>query len=116
MPTGQDDIATGPSPGGRTHRHRDTWKLSQHWNGVADSLPSGSGNLEVQVGRQRLPFAHPLQPFKSVHDPIDLTVQVGLLKAYNEKVSLFPMTCCQPPMLSLFHKAFLRRRRLAEVV
>ena len=25
-------------------------------NGVADSLPSGSGNLDVRLGRQRLPI------------------------------------------------------------
>ena len=35
------------------------WRLSQYGNGVADSLPSGSGNLDVQLGRQRLPFANP---------------------------------------------------------
>jgi len=28
--------------------------------GVGDSLPSGSGNLNIHLGRQRLPFAHPL--------------------------------------------------------
>jgi hypothetical protein len=32
----------------------------QHGNGVADSLPSGSGNLDVQLGRRRLPVANPL--------------------------------------------------------
>jgi hypothetical protein len=32
----------------------------QHGNGVADSLPSGSGNLDVQLGRHRLPFPYPL--------------------------------------------------------
>ena len=26
-------------------------------NGVADSLPSGSGDLDVQLGRQQLSFA-----------------------------------------------------------
>ncbi len=36
-------------------------KQSQHVNGVADSLPSGSGSLDVQQGRQRLPLAHPLR-------------------------------------------------------
>jgi hypothetical protein len=36
-------------------RHRLGYKStqSQHGNGVADSLPSGSGNLDVQLGRQR---------------------------------------------------------------
>jgi len=42
-------------------------------NGVDDSLPSGSGNVGVQLGRQRLPLAHLLQPFQPVQDPIDLT-------------------------------------------
>jgi hypothetical protein len=47
--------------GGRTHRERHKWTQSQHGNGVDDSLPSGSGNLDVTLGRQRLPFAHPLR-------------------------------------------------------
>jgi len=38
--------------------------------------PSGSGNLDVQLGRQRLPLADPLHPFKPVQGPIDLTAQV----------------------------------------
>jgi hypothetical protein len=33
----------------------------QRGNGITDSLPSGSGNLYVQPGRQRMPFAHPLR-------------------------------------------------------
>ena len=34
--------------GGWTHRRRYKWTRSQHGNGVADSLPSGSGDLDVQ--------------------------------------------------------------------
>jgi hypothetical protein len=45
---------------GRTHRRRNNWTQCWHGNGVADSLPSGSGNLDVQLGRVRLPLAHPL--------------------------------------------------------
>src|SRR5271167_4300561 len=36
----------------------------QHGNGIDDSPPSGSGNLDVVLGRQWLPLAHPLQPLK----------------------------------------------------
>jgi hypothetical protein len=36
-----------------THRRRYKWIQRQHGNGVADSLPSGSGNLDVQLRRQR---------------------------------------------------------------
>jgi len=32
----------------------------QNGNGVIDSLPLESGNLDVQLGRQRLTLAHPL--------------------------------------------------------
>jgi hypothetical protein len=46
---------------------------------MADSLPSGSGNLDVQPGRQRLPLVHQLQPLEPVQDPIDLTAQVRLV-------------------------------------
>jgi|SRR5580700_9828563 hypothetical protein len=72
--------------GGRTHREWHKWTLSQHGNGVADSLPSGSGNLDLQLWRQRLPFAHPLQPLEPVQDPIDLTAQVRLV-AYQTRTS-----------------------------
>ena len=71
--------------------------VGQHGNGVADSLPSGSGNLDVHLGRQRLPLAHPLQPHETVRDPIDLTAQVCLvahqairdLLAWNDRGRLF---------------------------
>jgi hypothetical protein len=33
----------------------------QHGNAVADSLPSGSGDLDVHLGRQRLPLAYLLR-------------------------------------------------------
>ena len=49
------------SHGGSTHRRKHIRKQSQHVNGVADSLPSGSGNVDVQLERQRLAFAHPLR-------------------------------------------------------
>jgi hypothetical protein len=52
---------------------------SQHGNGVADSLPSGSGNLDVYLGRQWLPLAYPMQTLKPVQDPIDLTALVRLI-------------------------------------
>jgi hypothetical protein len=42
---------------------------------VADSLPSGSGNLDVQLVRERLTFARPLEP---AQDPITPTAQVLL--------------------------------------
>jgi hypothetical protein len=32
----------------------------QHGNGVADSLPSGSGNLDVQLKSRWSPLAYPL--------------------------------------------------------
>ena len=32
----------------------------QRGNGIADSLPSGSGNLNIHLGRQRLRFEHAL--------------------------------------------------------
>jgi len=41
--------------------------VDQHGNGVADSLPLGSGNLDVHLGRQRLPFAHPLRTLVLCH-------------------------------------------------
>jgi hypothetical protein len=43
--------------GWRSHQLRDKWRQSQHGNGVADSRPAGSGNLDVHLGRQRLPLA-----------------------------------------------------------
>ena len=43
-------------------------------NGVADSLPSGSGNLDVQLGRHWLPFAHPLQTLESRGCPVKMFV------------------------------------------
>src|ERR1700722_17743814 len=62
--------------GGRSHRHSNTWTRSQHRNGIADSLPSGSGNLDTHLGLQRLPLADALQPLEPVQGPIDLTAQV----------------------------------------
>jgi hypothetical protein len=49
------------------------WRLSQYGNGVADSLPSGLGNLDLQLGRRWMPLTQPLQTFEPVQDPIDLT-------------------------------------------
>jgi hypothetical protein len=43
---------------GRTHRHRQKWTQTQYRNRLADSLPSGSGNLYVHPGRQWLLIAH----------------------------------------------------------
>jgi hypothetical protein len=51
--------------------------VAQH--GVADSLPSGTGNLDVHLGRQRLPPDYPLQPVEPGQESIDLTAQVHLL-------------------------------------
>ena len=48
--------------GRRAHLHRQIWKQSQPRNRVADSLLSGSGNLDVQLGRQRLQFDDPGDP------------------------------------------------------
>jgi hypothetical protein len=45
----------------------------QRGNGVVDSLPLRSGNLDAQPGRQRLPLAHPLQPLEPVEHTIDFT-------------------------------------------
>jgi hypothetical protein len=44
--------------GWRSNQLRDKWTQCQHGNGVADSLPLGSGDLDVQLGR-RLPVARP---------------------------------------------------------
>jgi hypothetical protein len=44
--------------GWRSHQLRNKWTQCQHRNGVADSLPLGSGNLDLQQGR-RLPLAGP---------------------------------------------------------
>ena len=60
---------------GTPYKHK---KLArQRGNGIADSVPSGSGNLKTHIRKQRLPFAHPLQPFEP--DPgscRDLTLRV----------------------------------------
>jgi hypothetical protein len=45
--------------GWRRHGLRDKSTHCQHGNGVADPLPLGSGNLDVHMGRQRLPLANP---------------------------------------------------------
>src|SRR5450759_1466296 len=42
-----------------TNRPHYAARILKNGNGVADSLPLGSGNLDVQLGRQRLPLAHP---------------------------------------------------------
>jgi hypothetical protein len=42
----------------RIRQLRDKWTQRQHGNGVADSLPSGPGDLDVQLGR-RLPVERP---------------------------------------------------------
>jgi len=47
--------------GWRSHQLRDKWTQCQHGNRVADSLPSGSGDLDVHLGRQRLPLAYLLR-------------------------------------------------------
>ena len=47
---------------------------------MADSPPSGSGNLNVQQGRQRLPVADPLQPLEPVQDPGNLVTMTIFLK------------------------------------
>jgi hypothetical protein len=51
----------------------------QRGKGIPDSLSSGSGNLDVQLRRQRLPFADPQGALEPVHDPIDLMAQVRIV-------------------------------------
>ena len=48
-------------------------------SGVADSLPSGSGNFKVQPWLHQLPSLHPLQAPKRVQDGIAPAVQVVLI-------------------------------------
>ncbi len=45
--------------------------IRQHNNGVGDSAPAASENVNVLLGRQRLPLARPLQPLDAVQDSID---------------------------------------------
>jgi hypothetical protein len=55
------------------------WTHSHHGNGVADSLPSGSGNLDVQLGRQRLPLAYLLRTLKLRHRAVEGPFHTGLV-------------------------------------
>jgi hypothetical protein len=53
----------------------------QRRNGVADSLPLGSGNLDLRLGPQRLPLAHPLQSLIPGHNPnVHAVREVVLIK------------------------------------
>jgi DNA-binding phage protein len=63
----------------QSQRFRHGWTLSQHGNGVADSLPFGSGNLDVQLGRQRLPFAYALCALELSQSAVEGSFQAGFI-------------------------------------
>src|ERR1700674_3337311 len=65
--------------GWRCHQLRYVWTRSPHGNGVADSLPSGSGNLDVQLGRERLPFPLALRKLDSSWRPVKYLFRVTVL-------------------------------------
>ena len=67
------------SLGWRCHQLWYKWTQSQDGNGVADSLPSGSGNLDVQLGRQQLPIAHSLGTLELSERPVKGSFQVGFV-------------------------------------
>jgi hypothetical protein len=51
----------------------------QRGNGIAESLHLGSGNLDVQLGRQRLPLSHPLRTLKLSQRAVEGSFQTGFV-------------------------------------
>src|SRR6266700_5851417 len=76
--------------------------MGQRENGVGESVPAASGDVNVHLGQQRLLLARPLRPLEPVQDPIDLTAQVRLrahqairhLLAWNDRSGQFVRSLC----------------------
>jgi len=72
-------VTGSASLGWRSQRLKYEWTQSQPGNGVADSLPSGSGNLDVHPGRQGLPLTHPLHTLDLSQRPAKGSFQTGFV-------------------------------------